>query len=160
MLFWYFWRLEGKRDKSRIECGNPERPFLSIRISWNCSPGPSREAARGSQPWWAWKMIFLCCLYCKHCTCYLNLTCHKSNSSKQDGTGLLSTFICVDAGNDAGMWKWQALQATQSKGLEGWVWGCLEAGTQDWGPLCDLGPAVSSVQMASKWRGLRIRASP
>lgn len=48
------------------------------------------------------KNEFLCHLHCKPCTCYLNLTCHKSNSSKQDGTGLLSTFILEAAGNSAG----------------------------------------------------------
>lgn len=92
------------------------------------------------------KNEFLYCLHCKPCTCYLNLTCHKSNSSKQDGTGLLSTFICVDAGNDAGMWKWQTLQTTQSKGFEDWTWGPLEAETQGRGRLCDLGYPVSYVQ--------------
>lgn len=44
---------------------------------------------------------FLCHLHCKPCTCYLNLTCHKSNSRKQGGTSSLSTFICVDAGDAA-----------------------------------------------------------
>lgn len=102
MLFWYFGGLEGKRKERETETE------LNVEIQGGLGSASGfheivllapagRRRGGGFRALMGLKNEFLCSLYCEPCTCYLNLTCHKSNSSKQDGTGLLSTFICVDA---------------------------------------------------------------
>lgn len=40
------------------------------------------------------KNEFLCRFHCKPCTCYLNLTCHKSDSSKQGALTAVHFYLC------------------------------------------------------------------